>query len=215
MTHMGVQWDGQNEYERAFENRLCEQKVRFARVDQTHRCVLGRTALKTFDYVVYPESGGRVLVELKGRVFRGDSLAGRRGLQCWVLGEDVTALEHWRERFAEETAEVQAVFVFAYRVEKMAVDCDGLDVYDAGGRRFVFLAVRHEDYRRCMKRRSVRWKTVTLSADDFRRFSFSADQIWLGERNENEHEDTNGGGESPERRAFVACGGTESFGGVE
>ena len=206
MAHMGVLWDGQNEYERAFENRLCEQKVRFARVDQSHRCVLGHTEIKTFDYLIYPKRGGCVLVELKGRVFRGESLGGRRRLHCWVLGEDVTSLEHWRERFAEETADVRAVFVFAYRIEKMAVDCDGLEVYDEGGRRFVFLAIRHEDYRRCMKLRSVRWKTVTLAADDFRRGCFPAEQIWLGERNGNEHEDTNGSGDNTEGRISVACG---------
>jgi hypothetical protein len=214
MAHMAVPSDGQNEYERAFENRLSEQKVRFARVDQSHRCVLGRTDIKTFDYVLYPKEGGCVLVELKGRVFRGGSLAGRKGLQCWVQGEDVTALEHWRERFAEEMAEVQAVFVFAYQVEKMAVDCDGLDVYDSGGRRFVFLAIRHEDYRRCMKRRSVRWKTVSLSAADFRQQSFPAEQIWRGQWNTNEHDDTNSGREDTGRRMSVSGGGDEPVGGV-
>lgn len=172
--------DGQNDYERAFEGWLGEQKVRWARVDQTHRCVLNEAPAKTFDYLIYPKPDGRVLVELKGRLFRGASLAGRRGLQCWVFAEDVAAMGQWQRRFARESPDTQAVFVFAYRIEKMAVEYDGLDVYDDDGRRYVFLAIRHEDYRRCLKRRSPRWKTVTLSASDFRTLCFPAEQSWIG-----------------------------------
>lgn len=134
-----------------------------------------------------------MLVELKGRVFHGASLAGRRGLECWVLGEDVSALGVWRERFTREHPQTEAVFVFAYRLEKMVVEEDGLEVYDVGGQRYIFLAIRHEDYRRCMKQRSPRWKTVTLSAGDFRAFCFPAERIWLGDEYDHERNDTNAG----------------------
>lgn len=177
---MAGKTEGQNEYERAFEGWLSEQQVRFARVDQTHRCVLNDAPAKTFDYLIYPEQDRRVLVELKGRIFRGASLAGRSGLQCWVFAEDVAALGQWQERFEREGTPAEAVFVFAYRVEKIAVEYDGLGVYDYAGRRYVFLSVRHEDYQRCLKRRSRRWKTVTLSADDFRTLCFPTEQCWLG-----------------------------------
>lgn len=206
--------EGQNEYEPAFEGRLGDAGVRFARVDQTHRCVVADEAVKTFDYVVYPRRGGCVLVELKGRVFEGESLAGRRRLQCWVQGEDVEALGRWQRRFAREEAEVEAVFVFAYRLAKMAVDEDGLAVYDCGRRRYVFLAVRLEDYRRCMRRRSVRWKTVCLSAADFRSLCFPVEEIWDKKQSLDECDNTGGGSDDSGRRAVDGRGGRAFVGGV-
>jgi hypothetical protein len=177
--------EGQNEYEQAFESCLAEAKVRFARVDQTHRCVLHDSQTKTFDYLIYLKGSGYVLVELKGRLFRGQSLARRTGLQCWVSAEDITALGRWQQRFACEQ-KTAALFVFAYRIEHMSIENDGLDVYDYDGRRYVFLCIRYTDYQRRMKVRSPRWKTVTLSAGDFRALCFPAERIWLGEQLQDE-----------------------------
>ena len=99
--------EGQNDYEPAFESWLCEQKVRYSRVDQTHRCVLNDNQTKTFDYLISLKRGGRVLVELKGRVFRGASLAGRAGLSAgcrrrmfrrWASGGNVLLKSTRRQR---------------------------------------------------------------------------------------------------------------------
>ncbi len=211
---MAMQRKGQNDYERAFEGLLREEGVRFKRVDQTHRCVVGHGEVKTFDYLIYPRQGGCVLVELKGRIFEGDTLAGRRRLENWALAEDAAALARWQERFMAETPETEAVFVFAYRINKIAADADGLAVYDDNGRRYVFLAIRLQDYRRCMKRRSPRWKTVSLSADDFRRHSFCAERIWLGLQNIDEYDHTNGGRDDSGRRTVIGAAGQRPVGGV-
>lgn len=191
--------NGQNDYEKAFEGWLREQGVRFARVDQTHRCRFGGGAVKTFDYLIYPHQGACVLVELKGRIFRGRSLAGRTGLQTWVFADDVVALADWRRRFERQFSRAAAVIVFAYRIEQIAADCDGLDSYETNDRRYVFLAIRQQDYQACMRRRSVRWKTVSCPAADFRTLSFPFEQMWLGEDNTNEFDDTNIGRTSPGR----------------
>lgn len=206
--------EGQNEYEQAFEAWLRDEGVRFARVDQAHRCVLGAGEIKTFDYVVRPREGVCVLVELKGRLFEGLTLAGRKGLQCWVLAEDAEALEHWRQRFSREQTGVEAVFVFAYRLEKPAVDEDGLAVYDIGGRRYVFLAIRLADYRRWLRRRSVRWKTVSLSAADFRRHSFPAERLWLKKWNIDECDHRSIGPDGSERRTVDGRADRAAVGGV-
>ena len=66
-------------------------------------------------------------------------------------------------------ADYVAAFVFAYRVAQVEVDYDGREAFPFGADRYLFFAVRAADYRRCMKRRSPRWKTVTLAAEDFRR----------------------------------------------
>lgn len=168
----------QNEYERAFEDWLAEHRVACRRVDQTHRSVLDNDSAKTFDYVIYPRDGGCVLVELKGRMFEGDSLAGRRGLERWVFDDDVNSLERWQRRLSGVVEGVEAVFVFAYWLQLPFVDEDGLEIFEDGGRRYVFLAIRRQDYHKAMQRRSPRWKTVTCSADAFRTFSFPAERLW-------------------------------------
>lgn len=173
--------DGQNEYERAFEGRLAEQCVRFARVDQSRRCRFGRDTLKTFDYLIYSRQGGCVLVELKGRIFRGASLAGRTGLQTWVFADDVAALARWQRQFEIEFPQACGIFVFAYRIDQIAADCDGLEVYEVDGRRYVFLAIERRAYQSCMRPRSPRWKTVSCPAGDFRSLCFPVERLWLGD----------------------------------
>lgn len=168
----------QNEYERAFERWLREHRAVCSRVDQTHRHVLDGGSVKTFDYVVYPRGGGCILVELKGRVFEGDSLAGRRGLERWVFDDDVRSLARWQQRLSAVVEPTEAVFVFAYRLQLPFVDEDGLEVFEVDGRRYVFLAIRRRDYHKAMLRRSPRWHTVTCSADAFRTFLFPAERLW-------------------------------------
>ncbi len=126
----------------------------------------------------------------------------------------MSALEHWRRVFAAERADVEAVFVFAYRIEKPAVDEDGLRVYDDGGRRYVFLAVGLADYRRCMRRRSPRWKTVSLSAGDFRSVSFPAERIWTLKRTFDECDNHNIGEDNPGRRDADGRSDRAAVGGI-
>ena len=62
----------------------------------------------------------------------------------------------------------EAAFVFAYRVLNVDVDFDGRESLLVGRNRYLFWAVRVDDYARHMKRRSPKWRTVTLPADAFR-----------------------------------------------
>jgi hypothetical protein len=48
------------------------------------------------------------------------------------------------------------------------VDFDGREIFDFNEDKYLFLAVRFEDYVKFMKQRSPKWKTVTLAADKFR-----------------------------------------------
>ena len=98
------------------------------------------------------------------------------GLECWVTAGDVDGLARWQELLGPGHA---AVFVFAYKIENIDVDFDGRDFYDYVGRRYIFFAVRLDDYRRCMVRRSPKWRTVTLPAEDFRRCAVQTQQLLL------------------------------------
>ena len=153
-----------NHYERAFENWLKDHRIEYVAEYQHERATIGDVDIKSFDFLLYPRSRP-VIVEVKGRKFRGTSLAKMAGFECWVTAEDVDGLLKWQQVLG---AGHRAVFVFAYKMENIDVDYDGRDVFDYDANRYLFLCVTLEDYRRFMKRRSPKWRTVTLPADTFR-----------------------------------------------
>ena len=153
-----------NHYERAFENWLMDRGIEYVAAYQHERATFGHLDIKSFDFLVYPHSRP-IIVEVKGRKFRGTSLAKMAGFECWVTAEDVDGLLTWQQALG---AGHQAVFVFAYKMENIDVDFDGRDVFDFDANRYLFFCVTLEDYRKFMKRRSPKWRTVTLPADRFR-----------------------------------------------
>jgi len=106
-----------------------------------------------------------IIAEVKGRSFKGTSFEKLTGFECWVTTEDIDGLTGWQDVFGSGHL---AVFVFAYKMENIDIDFDGRDVYDFGSKRYVFFAVKLCDYRKFMKRRSPKWRTVTLPAEKFR-----------------------------------------------
>lgn len=154
-----------NHYERAFENWLLDNRIPYMRADENKRAQFGYSDIKSFDFLVEASGGRTIIAEVKGRTFRGTSLAKMASFECWVTNEDVDGLGKWQQVLGDGH---QAVFIFAYKIENVEVDFDGLDALDIDGRRYVFFCVTQEDYRRFMKRRSPRWRTVTLPADKFR-----------------------------------------------
>lgn len=163
-----------NHYERAFENWLIDNRIQYIAVDEHKKAAFGRSKVKSFDFLLYPpnEQGPRfagiqqiIIAEVKGRLFKGTSFAKLTGFECWVTAEDIDGLTKWQEVFGLGHL---AVFVFAYKIENIDVDFDGRDVFHFDANRYVFFAVKLDDYREFMKRRSPKWKTVTLPADKFR-----------------------------------------------
>jgi len=154
-----------NHYELAFENWLIENRIQYVAADEHKRTVFGHSEIKSFDFLLYPRSGQAIIAEVKGRKFRGASLAKLAGFECWVTAEDVDGLMRWRQVFGEGH---RAIFVFAYKIENVDVDLDGRDVFEFDGNRYLFFCVTLDNYRRFMKRRSTKWQTVTLPAERFR-----------------------------------------------
>ncbi len=157
-----------NQYERAFESWLTDNRIEYVAVDENKRAAFGHSNIKSFDFLLYPRNQPIIIAELKGRSFKGTSFAKLTGFECWVTADDVDGLAGWQEVLGPDHT---AVFVFAYKIGNIDVDFDGRDVYDFAGDRFVFFAVKLEDYRRFMKRRSPKWQTVTLPADKFREYA--------------------------------------------
>lgn len=154
--------EGQD-YERAFAAWLNEKQMPYRAVDQSRRRQFRRHKIKSFDFAVSTPSG-LLLADVKGRLFRGQSLV---GLQTWVTGEDIEGLLEWRQAVAQRQS-CQAGFVFVYRLTQVDVESDGLSVFEFEGQWYVFLLIELDVYRNNMKRRSPRWNTVYLPAKQFR-----------------------------------------------
>jgi hypothetical protein len=163
-----------NHYELAFRNWLIDNRVQHIKVDEQKRAAFGRAKIKSFDFLLYPRNRQTIIAEIKGRKFKGVTLARLTGLECWVTMDDVTGLVKWQEVFGEGHT---GVFVFAYRIENIDVDFDGRDFYDFDSDRYIFFAVKLDDYRSFMMVRSPKWQTVTLPADKFRQCAVQMRQL--------------------------------------
>ena len=154
-----------NHYERAFENWLLDRGIEYVRADEHMRPGPPQESVKNFDFLLCPRPDRRVIVELKGRTFKGTAPTSRTGFECWVTLDDIESLHVWRRALGPVH---EAVFVFAYRVVRPDVDFDGADVLEFGLDRYLFFCLGLDDYCRHMKRRSPKWGTMTLPAESFR-----------------------------------------------
>ena len=174
-----MQSEQPNIYEQVFACWLSENRIPFQCVEQLKRFTGQEGDIKNFDFLVAGDTAFPVLVELKGRTFHGASLAGLKGLDGWVTLADVEALSYWQGFFQKEKPGARAFFVFVFAFEQIDVETDGQAVYDFENERFLLLAVPLERYRGCMKPRSPRWRTVSISAEDFRRDAVPVRDIFL------------------------------------
>ena len=165
-----------NHYERAFENWLIDNRIQYIKIDEHKKAVFGRSKIKSFDFLLYPSQGQIIIAEVKGRSFKGTSLAKLTGLECWVTTEDIDGLTKWQEVFGEGH---QAIFIFAYKIDNIDVDFDGREAFDFEAKRYVFFCVKLDDYSTFMKQRSPKWQTVTLPADKFRKCVFEISDFLL------------------------------------
>ncbi len=155
-----------NHYERAFGNWLIDNHVQYIVVDEQKRAEFGRSKIKSFDYLLSLNGRQTIIAEVKGRKFKGVSLEKLAGFECWVTADDIEGLVMWQQVFG---ASHVAAFVFAYEIENIDVDFDGRDIYEFDSKKYVFFCIMLDDYRRFMKTRSPKWRTVTLPADKFRK----------------------------------------------
>jgi hypothetical protein len=169
-----------NHYERAFEDWLIDNHVRYVPIDESKKTVFGRAKIKRFDFLIHPCRQGTdslvVVTEVKGKLFKGTSLAGLKGLECWVPADDVDGMAAWQRIFGPGHL---LLFVFVYCLVNPDVDLDGRSFHEYDGNRYVFLGVTLDDYRKFMKQRSPRWRTVTLAADRFRQCAVQLEEVLL------------------------------------
>jgi len=167
-----------NHYERAFEHWLIDHRLEYVPLNQLKEVVCAHAEVKSFDFLVCARSGMKILAEVKGRKFRGTSLQRRTALPCWVTTRDIDALTTWQQIFGRGYL---AVLVFVYRLEHVDVELDGIVPFEFNDAMYIFYCISLDDYRQWMRARSPRWRTVTLSADGFRRCAVPIDRVFLSD----------------------------------
>lgn len=173
-------------YERAFESFLRERRIPYISVDEARKALLPDGArfnlaepredgagenrsLKSFDFIVYGQPGN-LLIDIKGRRIppRAGGVSTGRRLESWVTQGDIDSLETWERLFGDGFS---AAFVFLYLCEGQPPDALFQEVFEDRGRWYAIRAISLGDYRRCMRVRSPRWRTVHLATADFERLS--------------------------------------------
>lgn len=151
-------------YEAAFEGYLREKAIPYVAVDEAKKALFANARLKSFDFVVYSKNGKNLLVDVKGRQAKQASTT--RGFQTWATEQDVNDLVQWQEVFGPD---FRAVFAFIYWIEAPLVPEQGM--YEFRDRWYMLMGVDLSEYRNHMRRRSPKWGTVCLAAQDFRQLA--------------------------------------------
>ena len=148
-------------YEAAFEAFLRDRKIPYVAVDEAKKALFANAKLKSFDFVVYSKGGPNLLVDVKGRSCRNRSA--RSGFETWTTERDVSDLLQWEQVFGEG---FKAVFSFVYWIDPPLTRDVGM--YEFRERWYLLMGIDLAEYRDHMRRRSVKWETVSLPAEDFR-----------------------------------------------
>jgi len=148
-------------YEAAFEAFLREREVPYVAVDEAKRALFANARLKSFDFVVYSQSGPNLLVDVKGRSCRNRT--GRSGFETWATQQDINDLMEWEQLFGDG---YKAVLTFVYWIDAPLTPEPGM--FQFRDRWYLVVGVDLEQYRNHMRRRSPKWETVCLPAREFR-----------------------------------------------
>ena len=151
-------------YEAAFEAYLRHRGIPYVPVDEAKRALFATAKLKSFDFVVYSRKGPNLLVDVKGRQRRDRSATA--AYQNWAAEQDVTDLHQWQQVFGDG---FKAVFIFMYWIDTPLTPGEGM--FQHRDRWYYSLGVDLTEYRNAMRRRSEKWATVALPADEFRQLA--------------------------------------------
>lgn len=165
-----------NHYTRAFESWIGEHRISYVAMNRRKKTAFSKSDIKSFDFLLYPDGSDIFIAEVRGRKFKGDSFTKLTNLANWVNMDDVTGLRQWQRIFGNKYI---PIFVFVYALDMLDVESDGREIYDFHDERYVFFAVRLDDYRLHMTLRSPKWRTVNLPAKAFRNCAVSLEELLL------------------------------------
>lgn len=148
-------------YDQAFEYYLRSKAIPYVAVDEAKKALDGPVRLKSFDFVVYGSGDVNLLVDVKGRKHSGRS---RKQLDNWVTADDVDCLLRWEDVFGKG---FRAALVFLYWCDAQPPDALFHEVFSFRDRWYSVLCCEVDAYREHMTRRSEKWKTVHVPADQY------------------------------------------------
>ena len=161
-------------YEAAFEDYLRSRQLPYVAVDEAKKALFAGASLKSFDFLVYSESGPNLLVDVKGRKFPDTGPSRRqasRAWENWITRDDVESLAEWEKVFGPA---FQAVLVFAYWLQGPPARAPFDDVHFHRQKHYAYVAVRLADYVSWARTRSDKWQTLAVPS---RRFAEMARDI--------------------------------------
>jgi hypothetical protein len=147
-------------YEAAFEACLRERGIPYVAVDEAKKALFANARLKSFDFVVYNKKGPNLLIDVKGRSLR--NRASRSGFETWATEQDVNDLMQWEQVFGDG---FKAVLMFVYWIEPPMTPGDGM--FEHRNKWYLIMGIDLAEYRNHMRRRSAKWETVSLPAQEF------------------------------------------------
>jgi hypothetical protein len=148
-------------YEAAFEGFLRHRGIPYVAVDEAKKALFSNAKLKSFDFVVYSKNGPNLLIDVKGRQLRDRSA--KRGFETWTTERDVTDLMQWEQVFGDG---FKAIISFIYWIDAPLTPEPGM--FEFRDKWYLLMGIDLAEYRNAMRRRSAKWETVSLPAEDFR-----------------------------------------------
>ena len=151
-------------YEAAFEAFLREKGIPCVAVDEAKKALFANAKLKSFDFVVYSKNGPNLLIDVKGRQARSRGSPGARGsFETWATEQDVNDLVQWEQVFGDG---YKALLTFIYWIDPPLAPEAGM--FEHRDRWYLLYGIDLAEYRNAMRRRSAKWETVSLPAEEFR-----------------------------------------------
>ena len=157
-------------YEVAFEDYLRKKDWPYVAVDEAKRGAFAGASIKSFDFLVYSDTGPNLLVDVKGRKFpdrAGEKNKGAsRAWENWITRQDAEGLAEWEKVFGDDFV---AFLVFAYWLQGPPQRSPFSDVHLFREKHYAFVGIRLCQYITAARPRSAKWQTITMSSKDFAR----------------------------------------------
>ena len=154
-----------NHYEAAFEGFVRSIRVPCVAIDEAKRAICGDDALKNPDFLLYPQFGSNLVVEVKGK--RAKNARGRRDWENWVTTDDLDGLVRWQTIFGPG---FRAVLAFAYAEPIGPYPLPRQNgAFEFRGLEYRFWAVGLDEYVAHLRSRGPAWKAVAMARRAFRR----------------------------------------------
>ena len=115
-------------------------------------------------------------MDVKGRRFPSGDEVSRHYWKNWSTRDDITSLAHWESLFGDR---FRGLFVFAYHVLGDRAPLPAEQLFGYRGELYGFVAVGLSDYASRCHRISLRWDTVAVATDEFRRLARPVEEFLL------------------------------------